>query len=124
MGDRRVILVVEDDDQTALFMSHILEREGYAVKVATNGEEVAEKMEEGLAALVTLDIDLPDTTGDELMLKFKTTPGWDVVPIVMVTGKPKGTGSTWAVKTGSKAHLEKPFKPKELIDCVNRLLAR
>lgn len=118
-----LVLVVEDDDQTAFFLRHVLERDGFQVKLALNGEEVKEAIAEGpVPALVTLDIDLPDATGDELMLLIKTSPGWGKVPVVMVTATPRTDATTWAIKKGAKGYLEKPFKPQELIDCVRRLL--
>src|SRR5438093_530940 len=74
--------------------------------------------------LITLDIDLPYATGDELMLKIKTTEGWERVPVVMVTRKPKTVDTTWAVKSGARAYLVKPFKPEQLIECVGKLVAQ
>jgi DNA-binding response OmpR family regulator len=119
-----VILVVEDDDQTALFIRYVLERDGYEVEHAADGRQ-AEALIARLSppALVTLDVDLPDTTGDELMLRIKTAPGWGRVPVVMVTVKPKSLDVTWAVKTGAKGYLVKPFRPEELLDCVRKLTA-
>ena len=120
-----VILIVEDDDQIAYFIRHVLERNDYQVRHAADGIE-AKALIASLPApdLVTLDIDLPHATGDELMLQIKGTPGWERVPVVMVTAKPKGGDTTWAVKSGAKAYLVKPFKPEELLDCVRRLIGQ
>ena len=120
-----VILVVEDDDQTALFIRHFLEREGYEVRHAADGREAAALIGQSPPPdLMTLDSDLPHASGDELLLQVKTTPGWERVPVVMVTAKPKDAQATWAVKTGSKAYLVKPFKPEDLLECVGRLLRK
>src|SRR5438552_15442558 len=98
------ILVIEDDDQTALFMQHVLEQAGYDVSFAADGKKAAELIGTmALPDLITLDLDLPHTTGDQLMLKIKTTQGWERVPVVMVTRTPKTPQTTWAVKTGAKA---------------------
>ena len=119
------ILVVEDDDQTALFMQHVLEQAGYEVSFAADGKKAAEAIGAmALPDLITLDLDLPYATGDELMLKIKTTAGWERVPVVMVTRTPKTPQTTWAVKTGAKAYLVKPFKPAQLVECVAKLLAK
>jgi twitching motility two-component system response regulator PilH len=121
---RQQILVIEDDDQIALFIRHFLERGGYGVRVAADGKEAGELIG-GIEppSLVTLDIDLPHARGDELMLKIKTTPGWERIPVVMVTATPKTDDSTWAVKKGAKAYLVKPFKPEDLLETVRRLTA-
>ena len=119
------ILVIEDDDQTALFIQHALERAGYEVSFATDGRKAADLIGHmPIPDLITLDIDLPYATGDELMLKIKTTEGWERVPVVMVTRKPKTVETTWAVKTGARAYLVKPFKPEQLIECVGKLVAK
>ena len=129
MGDgaaakKPLVLVIEDDDQTALFIRHFLEAGGFEVRVAADGKE-ADALIGGIEppGVVTLDIDLPHASGDELMLKIKTTPGWDRVPVIMVTAKPMTEDSTWAVKKGAKAYLVKPFKPAELLELVRRLSA-
>ena len=104
------VLVIEDDDQTALFMQHVLEQAGYDVSFAADGKKAAELIGSmALPDLITLDLDLPYATGDELMLKIKTTAGWERVPVVMVTRTPKTPQTTWAVKSGAKAYLTKPF---------------
>ena len=122
---KQQILVIEDDDQIALFIRHFLERGGYEVRVAADGKEAGDLIGSiEPPSLVTLDIDLPHASGDELMLKIKTTPGWERVPVVMVTATPKTDDSTWAVKKGAKAYLVKPFKPEELLETVRRLTAR
>ena len=95
------------------------------LKVTTDGRKAADLIGHmPIPDLITLDIDLPYATGDELMLKIKTTEGWERVPVVMVTRKPKTVETTWAVKTGARAYLVKPFKPEQLIECVGKLVAK
>jgi DNA-binding response OmpR family regulator len=115
------VLIVEDNDAMANLMQRTLERDGWSVHRAANGKEAKDLI--GRVAppfLVTLDISLPDMSGTDLILHVKSTPGWERMPIVMVTGKPKDNAISWAVKTGTKAYLAKPFKPEELRDCVRR----
>jgi CheY-like chemotaxis protein len=125
LPDKPTILVVEDDDQTALFIRYFLEKEGYLVRHASDGKQA----EEFIAAqpapdLVTLDIDLPHARGDDLMLQIKTRPGWERVPVVMVTATPKSGDTNWAIRKGAKGYLMKPFQPADLLDCVAKLLAK
>jgi twitching motility two-component system response regulator PilH len=120
-----VVLVVEDDDQTAVFIRHFLEQEGYEVRQAADGKEALEVIASmPPPALVTLDIDLPHARGDDLMMQIKTTAGWERVPVIMVTATPKSVDTTWAVRTGAKAYLVKPFKPEDLLATVRKLTAK
>jgi DNA-binding response OmpR family regulator len=115
------ILMVEDDDDMANLMRRTMEEDGWIVHRAADGKE-AKALIGNLSppALVTLDIFLPDISGVDLILHVKGTPGWERVPIVMVTVKPKDKDVSWAIKTGAKAYLVKPFKPNELRECVRR----
>jgi len=120
--DARAVLVVEDDDDMANLMRRTLEEDGWTVHRAADGKGAKELIGRlAPPALVTLDIFLPDTSGVELILQVKSTPGWERVPIVMVTAKPKDKEVNWAIKSGAKAYLVKPFKAAALRDCVRRV---
>ncbi len=121
-ADKPAVLVVEDDDDMAALMRLILEKDGWTVHRAVDGKG-AKKLIRRLApsALVTLDIFLPDISGVELILHVRDTPGWEQVPIIMVTAKPKGKDVNWAIRSGATAYLAKPFKQEELRDCVRRI---
>ena len=121
-NNKRTVLIVEDDDDMANLMQRILEKDGWTVHRAADGKGAKDLF--GRIApptLVTLDIYLPDTSGVELILHVRDTPGWERVPIVMVTAKPKDKDVNWAIKSGANAYLVKPFKRDELRDCVRRV---
>jgi DNA-binding response OmpR family regulator len=119
--NKSAILIVEDDDDMAALMRLILEKDGWTVHRAVDGKG-AKKLMARLAppALVTLDIFLPDISGVDLILHVRNTPGWEQVPIMMVTAKPRGKDVNWAIKCGATAYLAKPFKKEELRDFVRR----
>lgn len=75
-------LVVEDDDQIAYLLRFILEREGYAVKLASDGRSAQEFVStKPVPAVVTLDVMLPQTDGFQLLAQMWAQPGWSDVPI-------------------------------------------
>jgi DNA-binding response OmpR family regulator len=116
-----VILIVDDDDQIAKLMQHVLEGDGWEVQRAIDGKQAKELIARlAPPSLVTLDIVLPDLSGVELILQIKATPGWERVPIVMVTATPKDETVNWAIKSGARDYLVKPFKMDELRACVRR----
>lgn len=120
-----VVLVVEDDDQVAYLIQFILEQDGYRVQRAADGR-AAQQIIAGMAppALVTLDIALPHVQGDELIVLIKSQPGWEGVPVLMVTAKPRDKDMAWAVKSGAQGYVVKPFKPEQLREQVRKLVAR
>lgn len=123
--DKPTLLIVEDDEQLALLMQFIFEQDGFLVRRAANLAAARELL---LAlpppALVSLDIMLPDGSGVDLILQIRDTPGWERVPIIMVTSKEKEKEANWAIKAGSRAYIVKPFKPEELRATVARLVKK
>lgn len=118
-------LVVEDDEQTAEMIRFILEQESYRVHCARDGRAAAALIARlPPPSVVTLDITLPDTSGVELIVRIKSTPGWERVPIIMVTARPKDEELNWAIKSGAKGYVVKPFKPEELRERVRRVAAQ
>jgi two-component system, OmpR family, alkaline phosphatase synthesis response regulator PhoP len=124
-ADKQTALVVEDDDQVAYLIQFILEQDGFRVQRAANGR-AAQLIIAGMAppALVTLDITLPQVQGDELILQIRSQPGWEQVPVLMVTAKPKDRDMAWAIKSGAQGYIVKPFKPEQLREQVRKLVAR
>jgi DNA-binding response OmpR family regulator len=122
MHPSRTVLIVEDDDDMAALMRLVLEKDGWTVHRAADGKGAKELMRRlAPPELVTLDIFLPDASGVDLILNVRDTPGWERVPIVMVTAKPKDKEVNWAIKSGATAYLVKPFRQEELRDCVRRV---
>jgi CheY-like chemotaxis protein len=124
LTDKPTILVVEDDEDMVKLIRLVLEYEGFEVRHAADGlEAMAYIAGQPAPALVTLDIELPHAKGDEVMMLIKTSPGWERVPVVMITATRKND-SAWAVRKGAKGYLLKPFQPDELLRCVRKLLPK
>ncbi len=122
METKPTVLVVEDDDQIAYILRFVLEQQGFDVKHAADVKSANALIDSSPApALATLDIRLPDGSGVDLIVKIKSTPGWEKVPIVMITATPKDDQVNWAIKSGAKAYIVKPFKPEQVRDVVRRL---
>lgn len=120
-----VVLVVEDDAAISQLLGFLFEKDGYTVHLARSGAAAVQLLKSlPPPTLVTLDISLPDSSGVELIVHIRSTPGWERVPIIMVTARPQGDEEVWAVEAGARAYLLKPFKPQELRDCVRRVLAQ
>ena len=118
-------LVVEDDPQIAHILKFILEREGYEVHHAADGRS-AVSLIESLAppAIVTLDIMLPHTDGYELLQRVRSRPGWETVPVILLTARSQEKDIVRALEAGANDYIVKPFKPDELRARVKRLAKR
>ena len=121
-GAPNIALVVEDDDQIGYLLKFILEREGYAVHLATDGLVAREFVNTAPApSLVTLDVMLPHVSGLELLAAIRAKDDWKDVPVLMLTAKAQEKDIVYALENGASDYIVKPFKPDELRARVRRL---
>ena len=116
-------LVVEHDEHLAHILRFILEREGFEVCVVRDGRSA----EEAIAvspppAVVTLALMLPHTDGYELLKRIRGTPGWQAVPVIVLTAKTHDKDVARSLDAGANEYIAKPFDPDELRACVRRLV--
>jgi len=119
-GKKGRILIVEDEKKIAEITRAYLEREGYAVAHAEDGESAIKLLKEGFD-LVLLDLMLPDIQGEELCEMIRKDSD---VPIIMVTAKSDEDERVKGLGLGADDYVVKPFSPKELVARVNAHLRR
>ncbi len=120
-GAPRTALVVEDDDQIGYLLQFILEREGYAVHLATDGHLAREFIDTAPPpALVTLDVMLPHVSGVELLAAIRAKDDWSDVPVLMLTAKAQEKDIVHSLENGANDSIVKPFKPDELRARIRR----
>jgi CheY-like chemotaxis protein len=81
------VLVVEDDAAIRELMRRILEKEGWHVTEAHNGQVALERLAEQIPDLILLDLMMPEVDGFQMLSIKRTTPEWEHVPVVVVTAK-------------------------------------
>ena len=118
-------LVVEDDDQIAHILRFILGREGFEVHAASDGRAAIALIDSlPPPAIVTLDVMLPHADGYELLARIRARPGWEAVPVILLTARSHEKDIVRALDAGANDYLVKPFKPDELRARVRRLVKR
>lgn len=116
------ILVVEDDRKVAAFVRQGLEEEGYAVDVATDGEEGSLKAAVGRYDVIVLDVMLPERSGYELAREFRREGL--TTPILMLTARDSTEDIVRGLDAGADDYLTKPFAFEELLARVRTLMRR
>ncbi len=114
------ILVVDDESNIAYAIKLALERVGYAVGVAMNGEAALVRLERDPAELVLCDIKLPGMDGMELLQRIKESHPFSRV--VMITGYASIESAVSSMKRGATDYLPKPFNPEQLRRVVSNAL--
>lgn len=116
-----VALVVEDDEHIAHLLRFMLEREKYAVHLARDGREgQAFIQSQPVPTIVLFDVMLPFVDGFELVRLARAQPGWESVPVLMLTAKTQERDIVRALDAGATDYILKPFQPNELLARLRR----
>ena len=118
------ILVVEDEDSLATLLQYNLEKEGYAVSLAGDGEEALMQVDERLPDLVVLDWMLPKVSGIEVCRRLRQRSETRNVPIIMLTARGEETDRIRGLDTGADDYVIKPFSMTELAARIRAVLRR
>ncbi len=118
------ILVAEDEDSLATLLNYNLEKEGYAVAVAADGEEALMMVDEKLPDLVLLDWMLPKVSGIEVCRRLRARTETRNIPIIMLTARGEETDRIRGLDTGADDYIVKPFSMSELSARIRAVLRR
>ena len=114
------ILIAEDEEPIANLIRMNLKKAGYACECAYDGQEAADRMEEGHYDLLLLDIMLPKINGYELMEYAKSIQ----LPVIFITAMDPTENKVKGLKMGAEDYLAKPFEIVELLARVEAVLRR
>jgi two-component system, OmpR family, response regulator RegX3 len=115
------ILVVEDEESLADTVRYNLEREGYAVAVASDGRAALDRFRSEDPSLVILDLMLPEMSGLDVCRQIRQISN---VPIIMVTAKDSEADKVSGLELGADDYVTKPFSVRELVSRVRAHLRR
>jgi two-component system, OmpR family, phosphate regulon response regulator PhoB len=118
------VLIVEDDDAISMLLRYNLEKEGYAVGLAMDGEEALIMASERLPDLVILDWMLPKVPGIEVCRRLRAKPDARNIPIIMLTARGEETDRIRGLDTGADDYVTKPFSTTELLARVRAVMRR
>ena len=115
------VLVVDDDPSIRELASLYLEREGFQVSTAADGEEALEAVRQKSPSLVVLDLMLPKVDGLEVCRRLRRDSD---IPILMLTARSDDVDKIVGLELGADDYLAKPFNPREMVARVRAVLRR
>ncbi|HEX5839376.1 MAG TPA: response regulator [Anaerolineales bacterium] len=118
------ILIIDDDLDTLRLVGLMLQRQGYQISAATNGQQGLDKAFEEYPDLILLDIMMPDMDGYEVTRRLRRNPSTMETPILMFTAKTQLDDKVIGFEVGANDYLTKPTHPSELQARVKTLLSR
>jgi pilus assembly protein CpaE len=118
------ILIVDDDVDTLRLVGLMLQRQGYQISAATNGEQGLAKAFEERPDIILLDVMMPDMDGYEVTRRLRKNPVTQSTPILMFTAKTQLDDKVSGFEAGADDYLTKPTHPAELQAHIRALLSR
>jgi len=118
------ILVVEDEAPLLTLLRYNLEKQGFKVEEAADGQEALLRVAEARPDLVLLDWMLPALSGIEVCRQLRRRPGTRDLPIIMVTARTEDQDAVRALDTGADDYIAKPFVMDALLARIRALLRR
>ena len=118
------VLLVEDNENNRYLAQFLLEREGFAVRVAVNGKQALEDARSDKPDLVLMDIQMPEMDGHQTAERFKREPTLMEIPLVGVSSFVMPGDRERALQVGFVGYIEKPINPDTFAGEVARFLIR
>ena len=122
MSAPQSVLVVEDEQSIASFVSLYLKNAGYAVRAVGTGSGALNAVAAEMPSLIVLDLNLPDMDGIEICRRLRG--GGENMPIIMLTAKGDDVERIVGLEIGADDYIPKPFNPRELLARIQAVLRR
>jgi len=117
-----LILLVDDEEAITANLAPFLERSGFVVHIATNGEDALDKIHSMQPDLVVLDVLMPKVDGRQALRILRKENNW--TPVILLTQVGESAERAMALEEGADDYLNKPFDPHELVARIRSVLRR
>jgi two-component system, OmpR family, alkaline phosphatase synthesis response regulator PhoP len=117
------ILVADDEPAIVLSLQVLLQKAGYNVRIARNGEEAMNAVLEAKPDLVLLDAMMPKRDGFDVCQSLRADSAYDDMPIIMLTAKSRDVERQKGIALGANDYVTKPFSTRDLVSLVKSYLA-
>lgn len=116
------VLVVDDEPFILRSLSFVLERAGYKVLQARDGDEALEALRDGRPRLAILDVMMPKRNGYEVCEIVKGDPDLRDTYVVLLTAKGQDSARDRGIEAGADEYMTKPFSPSRIVERVREVL--
>ena len=123
-GDRPVVLVADDDDDIRDLVAFRLDRAGYTVLRAGDGQQALDLAKEHVPDLAVLDVMMPKLTGYDVTRELRANAATSRIPVILLTARVQEADVARGFEAGADDYVKKPFSPQELKARVQAVLGR
>ena len=122
---KNYVMVVDDSITVRRFLALTLEKVGFRVEQAKDGQDALEKLQAGLLVqAVICDIEMPRLDGYGFLAQVKSNSDWQYLPVVMLTSRSSDKHRQLAINLGAQAYFTKPFQEQELLQTLKQLIQK
>jgi DNA-binding response OmpR family regulator len=122
MNAKSKIMLVDDENAITTNLAPFLERAGFQVSVAGDGEEALRKLGSFGPELIVMDVLMPRVDGREALRRLRKSDNW--TPVILLTQVGEASERAMALEEGADDYLNKPFDPHELVARIRAVLRR
>lgn len=117
---KKHVLVVDDSPTDRQLLTTLLQKRGYDVTIAVDGEDALEKVAAKRPPLIVLDIILPKMNGYQVLRQLKAAPETRDIKVILVSSKGQESDRFWGLKQGADDYIAKPYPDETLLAAVAR----
>jgi DNA-binding response OmpR family regulator len=118
------ILIADDEPNIVAALEFLLQRNGYEVHIARDGEEALKLVEDCNPDLVLLDVMMPVRSGYDVCTRIRERADWRHIKIIMLSAKGRDAEINKGLSIGADLYVTKPFSTRELTGKIKELLAQ
>ncbi len=116
------VLIVDDSPTESHHLSDILEKNGFQVITAPDGESGVASAKANKPDVVLMDVVMPGLNGFQATRQLSKDPGTQSIPVIIVSTKDQETDRIWGIRQGAKDYLTKPIDESVLINTIRTVL--
>ncbi len=116
------VVVVDDDKEIQEIVTFVLSRNGFDVKVASNGQQLQDVLATTTPDLIILDVMMPGIDGYQIFASLRDNAATRHIPVIIMTAHAENIYERISLDLGAAEHITKPFHPLDLVGKVQRLL--
>lgn len=118
----KTVLIVDDEEYIVTSLEYVVQKAGYEVAVAYDGEAAMAKVMAIVPDLLLLDVMMPKLDGFEVCEKIRANPLWKSIRIIILTAKGRDSERKKGLALGADAYITKPFSTRDILKRVVDLL--
>jgi len=115
------VLIVDDSKTEQMFMTELLQRNGFTVRTADNADDAFKRLAEEKPDLILMDVVMPGQNGFQLTRAINRAPEYTHIPIFICTSKSLETDRVWGMRQGAREYITKPVNATELLAKIKAL---